>query len=147
MSFMMCQPITIIVTAVLSVFIFLAFIFRKRLVSPPRKHHYEDLINKEVLSNYDSQDEPHYNISIEERAYNRRLNERKIHSLKTLDIETKALLIKNNIETVEELKLSSLDFLLDTVRDIDQQKLNSLYACKNFISACQYKKGKSHLDL
>lgn len=106
-------------------------------------------MNKEILTSYDSQDEPDYNKSIEERAYNRKLNERKIHSLKTLDIETKVLLIKNNIETVGDLKFSSLDFLLEVGQDdsIDQQRLNSFYTCKIFISACQYKKGKSPLDL
>lgn len=122
---MMHQPIILIVTAILSVFILLAFIFRNRLISAPRKHQY-------------------YNISIEERAYNRKLNERKIHSLRTLDVETKALLIRNNIETVGELKSSSLDF----IRDLGEDDGVELYcACKIFISACHYKKGKSHLNL
>lgn len=149
MSFVLYQPITIIVTAVLFMVIIIAFIFRKRLFEPSRKPHYKTQVDKEILTSYDSQDEPDYNKSIEERAYNRKLNERKIHSLKTLDIETKALLIKNNIETVGDLKFSSLDFLLEVGHDdsIDQQKLNSFYTCKNFISACQYKKGKSYLDL
>jgi len=149
MSFVLYQPITIIVTAVLFMVIIIAFIFRKRLFEPSRKPHYKTPMDKEILTSYDSQDEPDYNKSIEERAYNRKLNERKIHSLKTLDIETKALLIKNNIETVGDLKFSSLDFLLEVGQDdsIGHQKMNSFYACKHFISACQYKKGKSHLAL
>lgn len=149
MSFVLYQPITLIVTAVLLVFILMAYIFRKRLFKPSRTHNYKDLMEMEILSSYNSRDEPDYNKSIEERAYNRKLNKRKVHSLKSLDVETKGLLIKNNIETVGELKFSSLDFLLDVGPDdaIDQQKLNSFYACKNFISACQYKKGKSYLDL
>jgi hypothetical protein len=149
MSFVLYQPITLIVSTVLLVLILMAFVFRKRLFQSSRKPDYKYLMEKEILTSYDSQDEPDYNKSIEERAYNRKLNERKIYSLKSLDVETKAHLIKNNIETVGELKFSSLDFLLDVGHDdsIDQQKLNSFYACKNFISACQYKKGKSHLDL
>lgn len=149
MSFVPYQLITLIVVAVLLVLILMAYILKKRLLKPLKNPNYKDLMEMEILTSYNSQDEPDYNKSIEERAYNRKINDRKIYSLKTLDIGTKGLLIQNNIETVGELKFSSLDFLLDVGQDdsIDQQKLNSFYACKNFISACQYKKGKSYLDL
>lgn len=86
---------------------------------------------------------------VNERVYNHKLNKRKIHSLNCLDVETKQLLIENNIETVGELKFASLDFLLDfnQQNEADKIKFNAFLNCKKFLSECEFKKGKPYLDL
>lgn len=120
------------------------FIVKKNM--PNKKHSIKYDMEEEILSNEFGISE--YGASSNEVSYNKELNARKIRDIKSLHIDTKLLLINNSIETVGDLKYSSLDFLLDFSEDSKREEhLKAFYDCKDFIKKSKYKNGQSTLNL
>lgn len=88
-----------------------------------------------------------YGLSKEMKDFNRDINKREINSLASFNYKTKKILIQNKIETVEDLKYSSLDFLINLNTDqVDQGKLDIFFSCKSFLKDIQNPNGRSYLD-
>jgi len=88
-----------------------------------------------------------YGVSLEEKEFLRKLNARKIISLHTIGDYTKALLLKNHIETVADLRRGSLDFLLDLEQDKEGRFIQAFHECKDFLKRAVFKKGADYKSL
>jgi len=102
---------------------------------------------EEILQSYQDDTAPKYGAALNEVRYNRELNLLKIRDVKSLKLDTKALLIRNDIETKGDLKYSSLDFLLNFSGDIPEEYFQAFQECKAFIKMLDYKNGRSVLDI
>src|SRR5690606_17957032 len=102
---------------------------------------------EEILPSYQDDTAPKYGADPNEVRYNRELNLLKIRDVKSLKLDTKALLIRNDIETIGDLKYSTLDFLLNFSNESPEEYLQAFYECKTFIKMLDYKNGRSILDI
>lgn len=127
--------------------IVLSLYLSKKKTMSQKKRPVISLKQEEILPSYHDDTAPEYGADPNEVRYNRELNLLKIRDVKSLKLDTKALLIRNDIETIGDLKYSSLDFLLNFSDESPEGYLQAFYECKTFIKMLDYKNGRSILDI
>ncbi|GAA4793725.1 hypothetical protein GCM10023231_22560 [Olivibacter ginsenosidimutans] len=80
-----------------------------------------------------------YGISSAEKEFINQLNNRNILSIKTMSDFTKSLLILHHIDTIEDLRRNSLDFLLHFDDGNTEKYFQAFFECKDFLKNATFK--------